>query len=289
MRRSGATHLHVTVAMAALTACGLPLSGLESADGGLDSSGPSPEAASPDTGASADDGAAPEAAPGDDGATFDGPPCAPVDAGVLGALSLTDFTTAGVAKYDEGADGLTTLTQAANNLAGAAWYDGQLPPLVAYDLTWTLREGPNQVAGAGFAFAVLAAPVAPANTFVGENGDGMGLRNITGAPTGYAVGLYLYNGIELMLIAMPDFTAIATQVAAGALNDGKLYAIDVSWRAPSTITATLHGPNGPLTVTSSDPSFASPGAAWFGVSASTGPSSNSHNELAGMTVTSACE
>jgi hypothetical protein len=300
MRNAGSPYL-VPVIVAAFVACGLPGNGLAPNDAGADGYGP-PDAGSSADGPVADDGgpstgddASDADASADDASQLqdspgpDGLPCTSVDAGILGQLSLAGFTTAGVAQYDEYGDGMITLTQAASNLAGAAWYSQQLPVVTAYDLTWTLREGPNDVAGAGFTFAVLGSNTAPSATFVGNNGDAMGLKGIAGKATGYAVGLYLYGGINLEILSMPKFQALASQTSQASLNDGNDYAVDVSWRAPSTLTATLHGPNGPITVTSSDPSLAAPGPAWFGVTASTGPASNSHNELAGIAVTDACE
>jgi hypothetical protein len=287
---------------AALAACGLPAAGLGPSDAGVDASAAEGDipvlvdgSAGDDVtgdGSSVAEVTTPDAvvdAPAVGDAPSEGSPCIAVDAGILGALSLADFAMAGVAQYDEYGDGFTTLTQAQNNLAGAAWYRQPLPAVSAYDLTWTLREGPGGVAGAGFTFAVLASATAPSATFIGDNGDGMGLRGIPGGATGYAVGLYVYGGIKLELLSMPGFKTVASQTAQGALNDGTQYAVDVSWRAPSSLTATLHGPTAPVTVSSSDPSLASPGPAWFGATASTGPSSDSLNELAAITVTRACQ
>jgi hypothetical protein len=215
-------------------------------------------------------------------------PCPPADGAVVGALSLADFTIAGAAQLNVGNDGLLTLTQAANNVVGAGWYKTPFAAGSAYDMTFTIRESANSVAGAGFTFALVTAPNAPTAAFVGTTGDAMGLRGIPGATGGYAVGLYLYAGINFQLFSMPDFTAVASQTMAGAINDGTSYEVDVSWRAPSTLTATLRLPGGPLTVTSSDARFASPGPAWLGVTAATGPASNAHNELATATVVDVC-
>jgi hypothetical protein len=284
-------------------ACGLPTDGLASSDAGAGGDGPI-EVSGIDAGAdrgpladgSVNDG--PPDSPGADGSVDDGRPdspgsgglpCTPNDAAILGALSLASFTTAGAAQYNEYGDGFVTLTQAANNVAGAAWYPQELAVATAYDLTWTVREQPNDVAGSGFTFAVLTSSAAPSASFVGGTGDAMGLRDIGRAAKGYAVGLYLYGGIKLEILSMPGFKTLVSNTTTGAINDGTSYAVDVSWRAPSTLRATLHAPGGPLTVTSSDPSIAAAGAAWFGVTAATGPASNSRNELAGLTVSDACE
>jgi hypothetical protein len=136
---------------------------------------------------------------------------------------------------------------------------------------------------------VLQTATVPSSTFVGSSGDAMGLQGIPGNPTGYAVALYLYGGLDLELVTMPDFTVVASKTTTDALNDGNLYAVDVSWQAPSTLTATVHAPSGLVTVTSSDAGLATTGPAWVGVTASTGVSSDTHNELAGISVRSVCQ
>jgi hypothetical protein len=97
--------------------------------------------------------------------------------------------------------------------------------------------------------------------------------------------------VTLKLVTMPAFTPVAEALVPFALNDGNIYSVDVSWRAPSTLTATLHaGPDAgtPITVTSSDPRlFAS--TPYFGFTAGTGGNSDSHNEIAGVTVNRTCE
>jgi Bacterial lectin len=218
----------------------------------------------------------------------DGSACVPVDAGILGALPLSQFTTAGVARYDEYQDGFIALTQGSHNLAGAAWYASRLPVLSSYVLTWTFREQPGGTAGAGFAFAVLQTATTPSSTFVGGNGAGMGLQNIPGGPTGYAVALYLYGGTEFELLAMPGFKVIKSVTTTDMLNDGSPYTVQVSWQAPSTLTAKVTVRSGTLTLTSDDAALTTTAPAWFGVTASTGAASNSINELAGITVSEAC-
>lgn len=219
----------------------------------------------------------------------EGSACGPLDAAVLGTLPLSRFTTADVARYDEYQDGFIALTQNTHSLAGAAWYTAQLPVLSSYALTWTFREQPGGTAGAGFTFAVLQTPTVPSSTFVGGNGAGMGLQNISGGPTGYAVALYLYGGTEFELLGMPGFTVIKSVTATDMLNDGSPYTVQVSWQAPSTLTATVTVHSGTLTLTSSDAALTTTAPAWFGVTASTGPASNSINELEGITVSEACQ
>jgi hypothetical protein len=287
---------------ATVVACGLDLAGEESLDAGSGGKKPTPPV---DAGAHAD-GAGGEGGGGTSDASEDAPEdasedvgalppegggCTPIaaDAGFTAALSLAQLTTAGDAVYDENADTYVTLTNSDNNQAGAAWSTVQLPIVSSYAITWTLREGPDDTAGAGFTFALLQTATVPSSTFVGNNGDAMGLQGIPGSPTGYAVALYLYGGLDLELVTMPNFTVVASKTTSDALNDGGLYDVDVTWQAPSTLTATVHAPSGLVTVTSSDAGLATTGPAWVGVTASTGVASDTHNELAGISVGSVCQ
>ncbi len=303
-----------------LVGCGLSLSGLEAApngprvdaSAGLDASPsgtPTQDGASPDDASvSAIDGGAygPLDAADDalavppDGAADAAHACAPVDAGLTGPLALSSFATVGSASFDESSDGRITLTNSDNDQAGAAWYPTPMPNVNGYDFTWSLRVGPSDTAGDGVAFAVL---VATGTLGVGAEGDGIGLRGVTqsgngGAPAGYAVVVDMFEDqgdptdlapTTLKLVTMPAFTFVAETGLNAALNDGNTYAVDVSWRAPSSLTATLHGPGGVLTtVTSADPGLAAP-AGTFGFTGATGADSDSHNEIAGITFTDVCD
>jgi hypothetical protein len=288
---------------ATVVACGLDLAGEESLDAGSGGKKPTPpvdagalmDGAGGEGGGGTSDAAegAPEDAPDApvEDAAPDGGECTPIaaDAGFTAALSLAQLTTAGDAVYDENSDTYVTLTNSDNNQAGAAWSTVHLPVVSSYAITWTLREGPDDTAGAGFTFAVLQTATVPSSTFVGNNGDAMGLQGIPGSPTGYAVALYLYGGLDLELVTMPDFTVVASKTTTDALNDGNLYEVDVTWQAPSTLTATVHAPSGLVTVTSSDAGLATTGPAWVGVTASTGVSSDTHYELAGISVARVCQ
>ena len=240
----------------------------------------------------------PDALPFLDAAAADAAPaCIPSDAGLNGVLDLAAFTLAGSAVYDENSDGRITLTNSQNNESGAAWYPTKMPDVSGYDLTWSLRVGPGNIAGDGITFAVLASSGVPD---VGDTGDGLGLRNITApggaVPAGYAVDVDMFRNTSdptdlgpttLKLVAMPGFRIVAETAVPSALNDGNLYAVDVSWRAPSTLTATLHAPGGALVkVSSSDPGLTAAGG-YLGFTAATG-GSDSHNEIAGITVADTC-
>jgi hypothetical protein len=228
-----------------------------------------------------------------------GAACAPLDPAPDGGLALSTFVLTGVAVYDENADRLITLTNNSTYQAGAAWYPTTMPPLSRYDLTWSFRVAPGNTDGEGITFAVLSSDGAPT---VGDDGDGLGLRNIResggdgGIPSGYAVEIVMYDNttvptnlgpITLKLATMPGFTPIAEALVPAVLNDGNAHAVDVSWRAPSYLSATLHEPDGGLVnVGATNPAFtASP--AYFGFTGSTGGVSDSHNEIAGITVTDA--
>jgi hypothetical protein len=301
-----------------LAACGLSLAGLGASPGG------SPPDASPsDVGAPGADGAstggevdgesplgAPDSAARDSSppidATSDGggpeaaPVCTPFDSGVSGALVLSAFVVVGTASENENSDGRLTLTNSDNNQAGAAWYPTKLDGVAGYALTWTLRVGPGDTAGDGITFAVLTSSSAPG---VGSDGSGLGLQNITapggdgGVLAGYAVDVDMFQDTgdpsdlgptTLKLVTMPGFVPVAETVVPFALNDGNLYAVDVSWLAPSSLTATLHVPDGGLVrVSSSDPRLTAP-SAYLGFTAATGGISNSHNEVGGVTVTETC-
>ncbi|HEX8794038.1 MAG TPA: hypothetical protein VF765_24015 [Polyangiaceae bacterium] len=219
----------------------------------------------------------------------DGWTCVPVaaDGGLLGKLDLSTFTTAGTASWDENGDGKMTLTNSNNFEAGAAWFTTPWPVLQAYSLTWSFRVGPGDTAGDGITFAVLQTTNQPDNNFVGDTGDGLGLRNLQG--TGYAVAIDMYNTNEIRLVTMPSYTTVIANHNGDMLNDGNVYTVDVSWHAPSTLSATLHSKSGPLTVTSIDPGFATTDYAWIGFTGATGGGSDSHNEVGGITVNSACQ
>jgi hypothetical protein len=230
-----------------------------------------------------------------------GSPCVAYDAGLNAALVLSTFVVTGSASYNENSDGKITLTNSSNDQAGAAWYPTTMPDVSGYDLTWSLRIGPGDTDGEGITFAVLSSDGMPK---VGDDGDGLGLRNITesggdgGVPSGYAVELVTYDNTTdptnlgattLKLATMPGFTPVAETLVPAALNDGNVYAVDVSWRAPSYVSATLHEPDGGLiNVTSSNPGLTA-SSPYFGFTGATGGISDSHNEIAGITVTDTCE
>lgn len=217
----------------------------------------------------------------------DGWTCNPLDAGILGQLDLSTCIFAGTASWNENNDGKITLTNSNNFEAGAAWLPTQMPQVSAYDLTWSFRVGPGDTAGDGITFAVLQVAKAPDNKFVGSDGSGLGLQGLTG--TGYAIAVDMYNTNAISLVTMPDFTTVASNANGDRLNDGNVHSVDVSWRAPSTITATLHSTSGDLTVTSSAPGLTVAGAAWFGFTGATGGGSNSHNEVASLVVNGVCQ
>lgn len=217
----------------------------------------------------------------------DGWTCTPLDAGILGTLDLSTCTFAGTASWNENNDGKITLTNSNNFEAGAAWYPTRMPQVSAYDLTWSFRVGPGDTAGDGIAFAVLQTASAPDNKFVGGDGSGLGLQGLKA--NGYAVAIDMYNTNEIRLVKMPDFTIVASNSNGDMLNDGNVHSVDVSWRAPSTLTATLHSTSGDLTVTSGDPGLTVAGAAWFGFTGATGGGSNSHNEVASLVVNGLCQ
>jgi hypothetical protein len=87
---------------------------------------------------------------------------------------------------------------------------------------------------------------------------------------------------------MPAFRVVAEVLVPAALNDGNVYSVDVSSRPPSALTATLHGPGGiAVTVSSNDPGLTA-SSPYLGFTAATGGISDSHNEIAGITVTLTC-
>jgi hypothetical protein len=304
-------------ALVPLAACGLSLSGtgLAASGGGpaADASGDGAAASDPDAAGtiSADsslDAGISVAAP--DGAEESSPPlpdasdgaatCFPRDAGLNGALDLTKFALVGNAAYGENGDARITLTNSENSQVGAAWYPSPFPGLAGYDLTFSFRVGPGDTAGDGITFAVLASGGGGVPG-VGEGGDGLGLRNLAspfgGVVSGYAVDVDMYQNTTdttdlgpttLKLLTMPAFRVVAEILVPAAMNDGNVYSVDVSWRPPSVLTATLHGPGGtPVTVSSSDPGLVAP-SPYLGFTAATGGISDSHNEIAGLTVTSTC-
>jgi hypothetical protein len=297
-------------AVGPVAACGLSINGLAplGASSGDASAAASVDASSADGGAIDAEGGRPVGdAPSLDSsltkdATSDaGSPCVAFDAGLGGALALSTFVLTGSAVYDENADGRITLTNSSNNQAGAAFYPTAMPGVAGYDLTWSFRIGPGDTDGDGVAFAVLSSDGTPR---VGDDGDGLGLRNITasggdgGVPSGYAVEVVTYDDTTdptdlgpttLKLATMPGFTPVAEAVVPAALNDGNTYTVDVSWRAPSSLRATLHAPGGGLvTVTSTSPGLTA-SSPYLGFTGATGGVSDSHNEITGITVTGTCE
>jgi hypothetical protein len=227
-----------------------------------------------------------------------GPPCAPGDAGLTGALALPTFVLAGVAAYNLGNDGYLTLTNGGLNETGAAWYPTMLPAVSGYDLTWSFRVAPGRTDGEGITLAVLSSASPPG---VGANGEGLGLQNITGQGggrlSGYAVEVVTYwdmsnptslGPVTLKLTSMPSFTPVAEVAVPTDLNDGNVYTVDVSWRAPGFLSATLHGPGADYNVTSSDAGLAAP-SAYLGFTAATGAISNSQNEIVAITVKDTCQ
>ena len=322
IRRVTAVASVLSLGCGALGACGLSADGAEAPAGtfeGVDASGRFDALAIPDTTSAYDgsgppetgvDGAvdaspdvgrdaladAPVDAPPDVG--VDAPPdagCVSIDAGISGALALSAFSTKGSATYNENGDGRITLTNSNNDEMGAAWYPEMLPIVRGYDLTWSLRVGPSNTAGDGITFAVLQAAAMPG---VGASGDGVGLRNLAGV-TGYAVDVDTFKNpgdptdlgtTTLKLVTMPSFSVVAKIAVPSALDDGNVYAVDVSWRAPSSLTATLHGPGGTtFQVSSSDSGLATSGPAYLGFTGATGGESDSHNEVAGVTIASTCD
>jgi hypothetical protein len=313
----------IAVAFAPLAACGLSLSGSgtngskggdaavggASADGAIsgDEGGGGGEAGASDANANppALDGSSDSSVPVADAGADGSHVCAPDDAGITGPLDLSTFVVVGSASFNENADGRITLTNSSSNQAGAAWYPHPMPAVGGYDLTWSLRVGPGNKQGDGITFALLAsdAPApAPAPALLGNDGEGLGLQGIAepdgGAIPGYAVAVDMFQNstdptdlgpTTLKIITMPGFDVVAETLVPGALNDGNVYAVDVSWRAPSSLTATLHAPGGTLVNVSSS----APGLSWasgyLGFTGATGAGTDSHNEISGLTITSTCE
>jgi hypothetical protein len=228
-----------------------------------------------------------DAQPPPDGPAGDGWTCTPLDAGIVGAIDLSTFVTAGTASWNENADGKITLTNSNNGEAGAAWSPHEMPRVSAYDLTWSFRVGPGDTAGDGITFAMLQTNAAPGSSYVGGNGSGLGLQGLSG--TGYAVAIDMYNTNEIRLVTMPSYTVVDSKANTDTLNDGNVHSVDVSWRAPSTLTATLHSTSGDLTVTSTNAGLTTTGPAWFGFTGATGGGSDSHNEIATLVVNDVCQ
>jgi hypothetical protein len=297
-----------------VAACGLSLSGLAPLGGPAGDASLMDSIAAPGV-----DGSTAEGAVGVDDALGDDAPhvdsslpedaadtgspvsCVPYDAGLGGALALASFVLSGTAVNDENADGKITLTNSSNDQAGAAWYPTTMPDLSGYDLTWSFRIGPGDTNGEGMTFAVLSASGMPG---VGNDGAGLGLQGITatgsdgGAASGYAIAPVTYQNTSdptdlgpttLKLATMPGFRPVAEALVPASLNDGNVYAVDVSWRAPSSLRARLHEPDGGVVdVTSTNPGLTAT-SPYFGFTGATGGISDSHNEIAGITVTETCE
>jgi hypothetical protein len=226
-------------------------------------------------------------APPPDAPAGDGWTCTPPDAGILGTVDLSTFIIAGTAVWNENTDGKMTITNSNNNEAGAAWSPRPMPQVSAYDLTWSFRVGPGDTNGDGVTFAVLQTSAMPDNNFVGGNASGLGLQGLAG--TGYAVAIEMYTTNEIRLVTMPGYTIVDSKANGDQLNDGNIHSVDVSWRAPSTLTATLHSTSGDLTVSSANAGLTTTGPAWFGFTGSTGAGADSHNEIASLVVKDVCQ
>ena len=226
------------------------------------------------------------------------PPCTPVDAG--GSPALSTFVLKGNAAWNESGDGRITLTNSNNNEEGAAWSPSALPALGGY-MTSRGRSasGPTTPSGDGLAFAVIDSS-APLD--VGTNGQGVGLQGLAGpdggVATGYAVVFDTYQNTNdptdlgpatLKLVALPQFRVVAATAVPATLNDGNVYDVDVSWRAPGTLSAALHAPGGIVRVSAADPALGVAGVATLGFTGATGGSADSHNEIAGLTIADACQ
>lgn len=299
---------HAWIALAAAAAaCGLSTGGTLSAPGGADGDGgstadagllPVDDSGQGDAGSSEDGPGAGDDAQATDADTTPDAACAPIDAGVLGPLPLSTFVEKGNAVWNENNDNRITLTNSNNNEKGAAWYPIQMPVLGGYDLTWSFRVGPSDTAGDGITLAIIDTGNGGMPD-VGDDGDGVGLRNLANVTSGYAIDVDMFKNASdptdldqttLKLVTMPGFHVVAAQKVPFAFNDGNTYAVDVSWRAPSTMTATVHTPGGgTVQVTSSDNGLATTGAAYLGFTGATGGGSDSHNEAVGVTVLSTCQ
>jgi Bacterial lectin len=228
-----------------------------------------------------------DAQPPTDAPDGDGWTCTPLDGGILGTLDLSTWVFAGTASWNENTDGKITLTNSNNNEAGAAWSARQMPQVSAYDLTWSFRVGPGDTSGDGITFAVLQVAAAPDDNFVGNDGANLGLQGLQA--NGYAVAVDMYGTNEIRLVTMPSYTIVDSKANGDMLNDGNVYSVDVSWHAPSTLTATLHSTSGDLTVSSTNAGLTTTGPAWFGFTGSTGGSADSHNEVASLVVKDLCQ
>jgi hypothetical protein len=286
-------------------ACGLSIAGTATTDGGVVGAAD----ASADTtvvgdgGGSVDgssDGATSDAIA--DAAPIDAPPeatCVPFDAG-LGALPLAGFTLKGNAAFNESNDGKITLTNSNNREHGAAWWPIALAPMNGYDATFGFRVGPGDTAGEGITFAIVASASVPG---VGDDGDGLGLRNLAGADggvaSGYAVVVDMYKSASdptdldvttLKIITMPSFTVIAKVGINRAYNDGNVYVASVSWRAPGSIDVTMQMPGGGIAqLSASDPGLAMVPPSYAGFTGATGGAADSHQEIASLAFTATCE
>lgn len=245
------------------------------------------DASAHDAAAASDAALQPDAPPPPDAPAGDGWTCTPLDAGILGTVDLSTFTFAGTAVWNENSDGKITLTNSNNDEAGAAWSAREMPAVSAYDLTWSFRVGPDDTAGDGISFAVLQMAATPDGNFVGSNGSGLGLQGLQA--TGYAVAIDMYGTNEIRLVAMPGYAILDSKANADQLNDGNVHSVDVSWRAPGTLTATLHSTSGDLTVTSASAGLPATGPSWFGFTGATGGGSDSHNEIASLVVNDMCQ
>jgi hypothetical protein len=297
----------IGLAVCAAAACGLSVDGTAGdpnagSEGGLDVPiGADAGSLLGDSAPSADGALASDAVVPDGPNVPDAPheaSCVPFDAG-LTQLTLASFSLKGNAVYNENADGRITLTNSNMHERGAAWYPAPLPVSMAYDATWSLRVGPSDTAGDGIAFAVLETSGLPG---VGDEGDGIGLRNLAppdgGTLAGYAVIVDMFKATgdvtdvgptTLKIVVMPGFRFVATVALPATLNDGMVYSVDVSWRAP-TLTATLHGPGGvAVHAASNDPSLALSAPALVGFAGATGGASDSHNEIVSGSITATCD
>jgi hypothetical protein len=214
----------------------------------------------------------------------------PADSGILGTLDLSVFVAKQDAVYNSANDKMLTLTPSGHGHSGAGWYPTMLPVVVSYDLTFEFRVGPGDTAGDGITWAVLQTATMPD---AGNNGDGLGLDGLD--YPGYAVIVDMHQSAPtddddttLKLATMPNLKIIAHTGLNQKLDDGNLHSVDVSFRAPSSLSATLHAPGKDVTLAKLDNGFAQTAPAWVGFTGSTGGSASAHNEIASANMKSAC-
>jgi hypothetical protein len=286
--------------------CGLSLAGngaprgdagTTAADASADATTTELDAGRADAATSDDGGAQGDDATLPDDAAVDAPTdaCVLSDAGA-GPLALGGFALKGNAGFNDNGDGLITLTNSNNDEHGAAWWPMPLRPVGGVDLSFKFRVGPGDTAGDGVAFAVIASSAMPD---VGDNGDGIGIRNAAAGAPGFAVVVDMYrtpsdptdlDKTTLKIVTLPSFGVIANVGIGKKYNDGFVYSADVSWRAPGSIRVTLQVPQtAPVTLSANDPGLAFASPAFFGFTGATGAASDSHQEIAGLSIVSTCE